>query len=143
MTSTILYRDKQQRHLFFDHLQSSEISLLSNDSLHQWLLIIGIATVVLFVLILCIKCILKTCRLYHSTDLNKQNSISRKYSSRQTLSNIDNNSKRSSYTKVQCDKSTNYTRQMLHKYSNHEQIQDINYQYSHPDEISLISVHVV
>ncbi|CAF1237058.1 unnamed protein product [Rotaria sordida] len=142
MTSTVLYRNIQRR-LSVDHLQSSEILLLSNDSLRQLLFIIGIVTTVLFVLLLCMHFIIKIRHLYRTTDVNKQNSISRRNSSRQRLPDIDHNSKRSSYIKNQCGKSTNYKHHMLNKYSNHEQIQDNNYQISRLDEISLLSVHIV
>ncbi|CAF1227677.1 unnamed protein product [Rotaria sp. Silwood1] len=140
-----MFYEDAQRHLPFDRVQSSKTSSssLSNDPLHNWLFIIGLVTSVLFVLLLCIQCILKICRHYRSIDCKKQTPISRINSSRQSLPYIDNNSNRLNYRKIQCSKSTNSTQQILNKYSNHKRIQNINHSISHPDQVSLIPVHVV
>jgi hypothetical protein len=101
---------------------SSKILSSTDDHLRQWLVIIGLVTVILLVLLVCIRCILLIRHTYRTTDVNQQYSTSRKSFSHQRLLVNNDNSKCTCYPKFQCIKSTNSTRQISTKYPNYAQI---------------------
>ncbi len=93
---------------------SSKILSSTDDHLRQWLVIIGLVTIILLVLLVCVRCILLIRYTYRTTDVN---STSRKSFSHQKLLVNDDNSKCTCYPKFQCIKSTNSTRQISTKYA--------------------------
>ncbi|CAF3522442.1 unnamed protein product [Rotaria socialis] len=96
----------------------------SEESLHQWLIIIGLVIVVLFILLLCIQCVAK---IYRSANVSTRNSM------------VPQMNSHLRYPNVRCATSKNYARQVLNKYSNYQPIQYIN----NPHERSIISIHVI
>jgi len=94
----------------------------TDDHLRQWLIIIGLVTIILLVLLVCVRCILLIRYTYRTTDVNQQYSTSRKSFSPQRLFLNDDNSKCTCYPKFPCVKSTNSTRQISTKHPNYAQI---------------------
>ncbi|CAF0876929.1 unnamed protein product [Adineta steineri] len=125
--------ENAQLHGIFDRLQSYKTVSFENDTLRQWFIVIGLITVILLLLLVCIRCISQMRYEYQKTNINEEYPTSCKSCSQQKLLVNRNECICKCYPKV---KSIDNTRQILTQCTKYQQINDNDYRISLPNKNS-------